>query len=83
MDDTPLLKIEHDVCQLVGVLHNLVRRQTILWRMRGDVSNSQGELFNIILNKWEKLAISHHHVLTHTPIIGGHSHSKYMYLYAH
>lgn len=40
MDDTPLLKIEHDVRQLVGVFHHLVRRQTILWRTRGDVSNS-------------------------------------------
>ena len=37
MDDTPLLKIEHDVRQLVGVFHHLVRRQTILWRTRGDV----------------------------------------------
>ena len=30
MDDTSLLKIEHDVRQLVGVLQNLVRRQAIL-----------------------------------------------------
>ena len=30
MDDSPLLEVEHDVCQLIGVLQYLVGSQAIL-----------------------------------------------------
>ena len=43
MNDSPLLKIEHDVRQLVGVLQYLVRSQAILRRQGGRLERGGGE----------------------------------------
>ena len=36
MDDSPLLEVEHDVCQLVGVLQYLIGSQTVLEERGGE-----------------------------------------------
>ena len=53
MDDAPLLKVEHDVRQLVGILQNLVRSQAIL---QGD----DGQLAHIAANE---LAVSYNMIV--------------------
>ena len=43
MDDSSLLEVEHDICQLVGVLEHLVRSQTILRGRREKVGGGWGK----------------------------------------
>ena len=50
MDDSPLLEVEHDICQLIGVLQYLVRSQAIL-EEGGGWGKGEGEK-TMVINKF-------------------------------